>query len=153
MRWAVSGLVLAAAFECLANPVLIGEGEELFAAPQGEDRLPDIVARSDRRLTESDPLTPPPAPQTDEIRGDEAVPGRRLGFDDTATSRLGATAGLPGNYGNAFGQGDTLREPVVARLRQPECESGGRASHGPGTGAPGRRNGIRSRRIESPQPR
>lgn len=113
MRWAISGLLLAAAFECPANPVLIGEGEALLAAPHSDGRLPEIVSRSDRRLVEVDPLTPPPTPELDEIRGDEAVAGR-----------------FPGNFGNAFGQGDTLRNQLLRDFANPSTNPAGAPATG-----------------------
>ena len=137
MRRAVSGLLLAAAFQCLANPVLIGEGDEIVAAPQSEDRPADIVRRTDRQLVESDPLTPPPAPQIHETRGDEAVSGRRPGFDDAGTGRPWAAPGLPGNYGNAFGQGDTLRNQLLRDFDNPSAHPAG----APATGAERARRG------------
>jgi hypothetical protein len=99
VRGVISGLLLASgaiAFESLATPVITGGGENSLVAPRRDDLL-----------------RPLPAPPIDEIRVDEAVPGRRSGPDGTLWDRLGASPGLPGNYGSGFGQGDTLRNQLL----------------------------------------
>jgi hypothetical protein len=101
--------MLVAAFECFADPVLIGNSEHLLAPPDPENGLRDIVQHSDRRLTEVDLMATPP-PAIDEIRFDNPPPGRKPGLDEAAASRLGATPGSPVNFGTAFGESDTLRD-------------------------------------------
>ena len=128
-RSAVTGLMLVAAFECFADPVLIGKSEHSLASPERENGPRDIVQHSAGRLTEVDlAATPPPA--IDEIRFDNPMPGRKPGLDEAAASRLGATPGAPVNIGTAFGEDDALRNQSLRDFGNPSVNPAGAPATG-----------------------
>ena len=116
LRCAVSSLLLASgvvAFDSVADPVLIGDRQEVFAAPEGDDRLPEILARAERDTAPIDGPSSRSPLVIDEIRVDGGALGRRQNWNNAPQNRLDVAQGLPGNFGNTSGQGDLFRNPLL----------------------------------------
>jgi hypothetical protein len=116
LRCAVSSLLLASvvvAFDSVAEPVLIGDRQAVFAAPEGDDRLPEILARAERDTPPIDGPSFRSPLVIDEIRVDGSALGRRQNWNNAPQNSLDVAQGLPGNFGNTPGQGDLFRNPLL----------------------------------------
>jgi hypothetical protein len=116
VRYAVSSLLLASgvvAFDSVADPLLIGDRQEVFAASEGDDRMPEVLARAERDTAPIDGPSPPSPLVIDEIRFDGGALGRRQNRNNAPQNSLEVAQGLPGNVGNTFGQGDLFRNPLL----------------------------------------
>ncbi len=116
VRCAVSGLLLASgavAFDSVADPVLIGDRQEVFAAREGDDRLPEILARAERDTPPIDGPSSSSLLAIDEIGVDGGALGRRQNWNNAPQNGLDVAQSLPGNFGNTFGQRDLFRNPLL----------------------------------------
>lgn len=116
LRYAVSSLLLASGVvvsDSVADPLLIGDRQEVFAASEGDDGLPEFLARAERDTAPIDGPSSRSPLVIDEIRIDGSALGRRQNWNNASQNRLEVAQGLPGNFGNTFGQGDVFRNPLL----------------------------------------